>query len=71
MSDEVGIWLITDFFARAAGLMLLGVVAYRRGFVTAELDRQYLLAVGCRRLLVWNSECWGRGGVATRDRFQH
>lgn len=39
MSDEVGIWLITDFFARAAGLMLLGVVAYRRGFVTAELDR--------------------------------
>ena len=39
MNDAVGIWLLTDFFARAAGLMLLGVVAYRRGFVTAELDR--------------------------------
>ena len=39
INDEVGLWLVTDFFVRAFGLMLIGIVAYRRGFVTGKLDR--------------------------------
>ncbi|MCP4960286.1 MAG: DUF418 domain-containing protein [Actinomycetia bacterium] len=33
MSDAVGLWLITDFFFRALGMMLIGVGAYRTGFL--------------------------------------
>lgn len=34
MSDAVGVWLIADFFFRALGMMLVGVAAYRSGFLT-------------------------------------
>ncbi len=36
MSDVVGLWLISDFFFRALGMMLIGVAAYRSGFLTGE-----------------------------------
>ncbi|MEM9747221.1 MAG: DUF418 domain-containing protein [Actinomycetota bacterium] len=34
MSDAVGVWLVADFFVRAFGLMLIGIVLYRRGFLS-------------------------------------
>ena len=39
MNDEVGLWLLVDFLARALGLMLIGIVLYRRGFLSGQLDR--------------------------------
>jgi uncharacterized protein len=42
MSGEVILWLGIDFFFRALGMMLLGVAAYRTGFITgAESDTTY------------------------------
>lgn len=36
MSDTVGLWFISDFFFRALGMMLIGVAAYRSGFLTGQ-----------------------------------
>lgn len=50
VNDEVGLWLVTDFFVRALGLMLIGIVAYRRGFLSARLDDRvyrWWAATGC------------------------
>ncbi len=42
MSDPVGLWLLADFFLRALGMMLIGVAAYRSGFLTgAKSDAYY------------------------------
>ena len=42
ISDGVGLWLVSDFFFRALGMMLIGVAAYRTGFLTgAESDDDY------------------------------
>ncbi len=35
-SDAVGIFLINDFFARAAGMMLIGVAVYRMGILDGK-----------------------------------
>lgn len=35
-SDAVGIFLLTDFFSRAAGMMLIGVALYRLGILNGE-----------------------------------
>ena len=40
MSDAVGLWLLSDFFFRALGMMLIGVAAYRSGFLTDEFYRR-------------------------------
>jgi uncharacterized protein len=49
MSDGVGLWLLADFFGRALGMMLIGVAAYRSGFVTGEWEaRRY------RNVVKWN-----------------
>lgn len=37
LSDAVGLFLLTDFFARAIGMMLIGVALYRVGFLSGEL----------------------------------
>ncbi|MEL6891924.1 MAG: DUF418 domain-containing protein [Actinomycetota bacterium] len=56
INDEVGIWLLTDFFVRALGLMLIGIVLYRRGFLAGRLDRSLyrrtLLAGGAIGIVV-------------------
>ena len=36
MSDAVGLWFISDFFFRGLGMMLIGVAAYRSGFLTGS-----------------------------------
>lgn len=36
LSDAVGVFLLTDFFARALGMMLIGVALYRMGIVQGE-----------------------------------
>lgn len=36
MSDAVGLWFISDFFFRGLGMMLIGVGAYRSGFLTGR-----------------------------------
>jgi uncharacterized membrane protein YeiB/alpha-beta hydrolase superfamily lysophospholipase len=46
MADRVEIFLITDFFARSLGLMLIGAALYRNGFLTAERsDKEYRKAI--------------------------
>ena len=48
MSDAVGLWLLADFGARALGMMLIGVAAFRTGFLTGSWsDSQY------RRVVRW------------------
>lgn len=48
LEGVVGLWLLSDFFARALGMMLVGVAAYRRGFLQgAWSDRAY------RRTAAW------------------
>ncbi|MEM1335630.1 MAG: hypothetical protein AAGG08_19470, partial [Actinomycetota bacterium] len=50
MNDEVSLWLLADFLVRALGLMLLGIVAYRRGSVTGALEQSVYrrwLVIGC------------------------
>jgi uncharacterized protein len=41
LSDEVGLWLLTDFFLRALGMMLIGVALYRNGVITGERSERY------------------------------
>ena len=42
ISYEVGMWWVNDFLFRALGMMLIGVAAYRTGFLTgAESDDDY------------------------------
>jgi len=41
ISDPVGLWLIADFFFRALGMMLLGVAAYRSGFLTGAKSNTF------------------------------
>jgi uncharacterized protein len=36
MSDAVGLWFISDFLFRGLGMMLIGVGAYRSGFLTGR-----------------------------------
>lgn len=36
MSDTVGLWFISDLFFRGLGMMLIGVGAYRSGFLTGR-----------------------------------
>ena len=36
MSDTVGLWLLADFGGRALGMMLIGVAAFRTGFLTGS-----------------------------------
>ena len=36
MSDAVDLWFISDFFFRGLGMMLIGVAAYRSGFLTGR-----------------------------------
>lgn len=38
ISDPVGIWLLSDFFSRALGMMLIGVATYRSGFLTGAMS---------------------------------
>lgn len=38
MLDAAGLWLISDFFLRAFGMMLLGIAALRSGLLTGALD---------------------------------
>ena len=46
MSDAVGLWFISDFFFRALGMMLIGVAAYRSGFLTGSKPKDsYLRSV--------------------------
>lgn len=37
ISDAVGLFLLTDFFSRAIGMMLIGVALYRVGFLSGRL----------------------------------
>lgn len=48
IGDAVGIWLLVDFFSRALGMMLVGVAAYRTGFLRGESS-----AAAYRRAVVW------------------
>jgi uncharacterized protein len=46
MAGSVALFLMTDFFARSLGLMLIGAALYRSGFLTAECsDNEYRKAV--------------------------
>ena len=40
MSDAVGLWFIADFFFRGLGMMLIGVGAYRSGFLTGRRSNE-------------------------------
>jgi len=48
MSDAVGIFLLTDFFARSIGMMLIGVALYRTGIITGERSPTFY-----RRMARW------------------
>ncbi len=41
MSDEVGLFLIADFFCRALGMMLIGVALHRIGIMSGERSDSY------------------------------
>jgi uncharacterized protein len=41
LSDEVGLWLVADFFLRALGMMLIGVALYRTGVITGQRTDAY------------------------------
>ena len=41
LSDAVGIWMLYDFFARALGMMLIGVAMYRLGVIGGEKSRDF------------------------------
>ena len=43
MSDEVGLWFLYDFGARALGMMLIGVALYRSGVITGERPRRFYM----------------------------
>ena len=48
LSDEVGLWLLADFFLRSLGMMLIGVALFRTGIITgARSDDHY------RRMARW------------------
>jgi len=47
-SDEVGLFLLSDFFLRALGMMLIGVALYRTGVITGTRTPAFY-----RRLTVW------------------
>ena len=49
MSDGVGLWLLADAFMRALGMMLIGVAAYRSGFLRGDWE-----ASRYRRVIAWN-----------------
>jgi uncharacterized protein len=49
VSDAVGLWWLSDGLMRALGMMLIGVAAYRSGFLTGEWDRARY-----RRVIAWN-----------------
>ena len=48
MSDAVGLWLLSDFFLRALGIMMIGVVVYRTGFLTGDKTDSFY-----RRTALW------------------
>lgn len=56
-SDAVGLWFLGDFWARALGLMLIGIGLFRLGIVQGERDEDYY-----RRMAWWGL---GIGGVVT------
>ncbi len=41
VSDAVGLFLYTDFFARALGMMLIGVALHRTGVITGERSTDF------------------------------
>ena len=47
MNDEVGLWLLVDFFGRALSLMLIGIVLYRNGFLAGRLPREVYVRTLC------------------------
>jgi len=49
MSDAVGLWILTDVFVRALAMMMIGVAAYRSGFLRGEWA-----VARYRRVIVWN-----------------
>ncbi len=52
LSDPVGLWLLADFFARSLGMMLLGIAAYRIGFLSGSLPRSVFRTSAIRGLVM-------------------